>query len=421
MIIVPVDERLEKRAHAWLSDPGTRLHGIYAIHFFKSEENIRLLTALLADPDSSVRRDADKVLNDWGVSAAKPALPDETNRPGTTLQNVTIVHSSEGRTLPGRDAKLAFSDADHFYAIGNSRAIVYVPWASIFKRPTPAEADVMFAANVVNFDYDTEVRAISSDGRKAILATGVCGNEKKLAYLDTATGQRKEIPSDWYDLADSDALPALSGDGRLLSIYSENGTAESPMLVAVYDWPTRTLVAKRTSEYISAGGGFGGGVTVDGQIEFVNGRVGSKLIDLKTGALLGWFGTDSVRSPDGKWVVEFPDRSFNEKAPKEVLFKDGSNAQPRGKLNLDSPLTDDDLYGSITGAFCGNTGRFVVAREQSVALYSIPSGNLLASFPVSSWREPNADNRDVPTVACSPTGTRVAILSGSRLTFHDLR
>jgi hypothetical protein len=192
------------------------------------------------------------------------------------------------------------------------------------------------------------------------------------------------------------------------------------MKVTVYDWPTRTLVAARTSEYISAGGGFGGGVTTDGQIEFVNGRVGHKLVDLKTGRLLGWFGPDSVRSPDGKWAVEFPDLSFNEKAPKEVLLKDGSNAQPRGKLNLDSPLTDDDLYGSMSGAFCGNTGRLVVARGKAVALYSIPSGNLLANFPVSSWRDPKVDDMNVPTVACSPTGTRVAILSGSRLTFHDL-
>jgi hypothetical protein len=336
-------------------------------------------------------------------------------------QNVRIVGSSEGRTLPGRDAKLAFSDADHFYAIGNTRAIVYVPWATIFKRPTPADTVVMFAANVANFEFDTEVRAISSDGRKAILATGVCGNEKKLAFLDTATGQRKEIPSDWYDLTDSDAIAALSGDGRLLSIYSETGPAESPMAVTVYDWPTKTLVAKRTSEWISAGGSFGGGVTADGAVEFDNNRVGRKLVDLKTGRLLGKFGYDSARSPDGAWVVDFPDRNWNESAPKDVLIKDGTNGHTRGKLNLDSQLTDDDLYGSMTGAFCGNTVRFVVARQQSVSLYSIPSGNLLANFPVSSWRDPKVDDMNVATIACSPTGNRVAILSGSRLTFHDLK
>jgi hypothetical protein len=193
------------------------------------------------------------------------------------------------------------------------------------------------------------------------------------------------------------------------------------MAVSVYDWQTKSFVAKRTSELISARGWFGGGVTTESQIGFENGRVGSKLVDLKSGRLLGWFGPDSVRSPDGKWVVEFPDHSFNESAPKEVLLKDGANGQARGKLNLDSPLTDDDLYGSMEGAFCGNADRFVAARTQSVALYSIPSGKLLTNFPVSSWRDPKADDSAVATVACSPTGTRVAILSGSRLTFHDLK
>jgi hypothetical protein len=422
-IIVPADERLEKRAHVWLSDPSTRLHGLYAIHFFKSDENIRLLTALLTDPDSSVRQEADRVLKGWSVSVAKLTLQNETNRSGPAPQTVTIAHSSDGRTLPGRDAKLAFSDADHFYAIGNSRAILYVPWASIFKNPTPADTGVMFANNVVNFEFDTEVRAISSDGRKAILATGVCGNEKKLAFLDTVTGERQEIPSDWYDLTDSDAVGALSGDGRLLSFYSESGPTEAPMMVSIYDWPTKTLVAKRTSVMISAGGLFGGGVTTDGQVEFVSNRVGRKLVDLKTGRLLGWFGPDSIRSPDGKWVVEFPDLSFNEKPPKEVLLKDGTNGQTRTKFKLyiGANEMNAEIYGTMTGAFCGTTDRFILARSRDVAVYGIPSGEPLANFPPSSWRDPKADDTDRPTVACSPNGTRVAILSGSRLTFHDLK
>ena len=48
------------------------------------------------------------------------------------------------------------------------------------------------------------------------------------------------------------------------------------MTVTVYDWATKTLVAKQASENISAGGIDGGGVTVDGAIEFVNNRVGRK-------------------------------------------------------------------------------------------------------------------------------------------------
>jgi hypothetical protein len=429
MIIVPVDERLEKLAHGWLSDPSTRLHGIYALHFFKSDENIHLLTSLLTDPDNSVRRDAEKLLKDWGVDAANPAPQEETNygaqsniqKPSTPSQALRITNSSDVRTPPDAHSKLAFSDADHLYAIGNQRAILYISGDLLIQSPSPADARAMFADHIVNFEFDDELRAISPDGRKMIVAAGMCGIEPHLVFLDTLTSRREEIPRGWYDPGDFEVDAAFSGDDRLLSIYSESGTTEAPAMVSVYDWPTQTLVATRYSIYISAGGGFGGDITADGQIEFVNNRVGRKLVDLKTGRLLGWFGMDSVRSPDGKWVVEFPNLSFNETAPKEVLVKDGANAQPRGKLNLDSPLTDDDIYGSMNGAFCGNTSRLVVARANEVSLYAIPSGNLLANFPVSSWRNPRADERDVPTVACSPTGTRVAILSGSRLTFHDLK
>jgi hypothetical protein len=441
--VLDSEEKRDTTAVGVTSRGSEREEAAQALGYFPSEANAARLKFLLDDPAIEtddrngtqiyvLRRTAYEALSRMGMKVPKPVFqkeivpssPDTRSDPQkqtASLQTVTIVHSSDARTLPGRDAKLAFSDADHLIAIGNSRAILYVPWASIFKNPTPTDAGVMYAVNVVNFDYDTEVRAISSDGRKAILATGVCGNEKKLAFLDTTTGQRKEIPSEWYDLTDSDGVGALSGDGRLLSIYSESGPAESPMAVTVYDWPTKTLVAKRTSEWISAGGSFGGGVTTDGAVEFDNNRVGRKIVDLKTGRLLGKFGYDSARSPDGTWVVEFPDRTWNESLPKDVLIKDGTTGQTRGKLDMQ--LTDDETWGksAYVGSFCGNAGRFVSARAQSVALYSILSGNLLANFPVSSWRDPKADEMELPTVACSPTGARVAILSGSRLTFHDLK
>jgi hypothetical protein len=325
-------------------------------------------------------------------------------------QDVRIVRSSNARTPPDRDAKLAFSDANHFYAIGRSRALVYEVGAMMIGRP---------AATVDNLTPGTEIRSVTSDGRKAILAVADSSAHVHLVLLDTTTGQREDIPSSWYDPTDSDAIAALSGDGRLVSIYSESGPADSPMTVTVYDWPTKTLVVKRTSEYISAGGGFGGGVTTDGEIEFENNRVGRKIVDLKTGRLLGWFGFDSVRSPDGVWVVDFPDRTWNESAPKDVLLKDGTNGQTRGKLDLQ--VADDQTFGSMHGAFCGTTGRFVLAGGRAVALYTIAGGNLLASFPAASWRDPNVDDTDRPTVACSSSETRVAILSGSRLTFHDLK
>jgi hypothetical protein len=86
-IIVPADERLEKLAHTWLSDPGTRLRGLYALRFFKSDENIRLLTALVDDTDYSVRNEAAKILKGWGVDAANPALPVDANRPAPAAQS----------------------------------------------------------------------------------------------------------------------------------------------------------------------------------------------------------------------------------------------------------------------------------------------------------------------------------------------
>jgi len=416
MIIVPADERLEKRAQQWLSDPDTRLNGVYALRSFKSDENIRLLMALLSDADYPVRQQAYQVLKIWGVEVPKPAPRNDANplvpAPPVAPQNVSIARSYDAHMPPDEYVKLAFVDANHFYAIGSNRALVYEVGAIVNGRPP---------AIVAKFDPDTEVRSVTSDGRKAILVITDSPERFRLILLDSTTSKREDIPSSWYDSTDSEIPAALSGDGRLLSIYSEAGPTDSPMTVSVYDWQTKSLVAKRASELISAGGGFGGGVTTDGQIEFVNGRVGSKLVDLKSGRLLGRFGPDSVRSPDGKWVVEFPDQSFNESAPKEAIIKDGTNAQPRGKLNLDPPVGDNEIYGSISGAFCGTTGHFVVARGRTVTLYSIPSGSLVVNFPASSWRDPKADDTTRPTVACSPTGTRVAILSSSRLTFHDLK
>jgi hypothetical protein len=46
-------------------------------------------------------------------------------------QNVTVGAAFDARTPPDLGAKLAFSDADHLYAIGNSRAILYVNGALI--------------------------------------------------------------------------------------------------------------------------------------------------------------------------------------------------------------------------------------------------------------------------------------------------
>ena len=77
-IVVPIDERLEKRAHTLLSEPGNKniseghLVALGAIRFFKSDDNIRLLKGLLNDSDLAIRREASVVLKSWGVDAAEP-------------------------------------------------------------------------------------------------------------------------------------------------------------------------------------------------------------------------------------------------------------------------------------------------------------------------------------------------------------
>jgi hypothetical protein len=318
----------------------------------------------------------------------------------------SIGSARDASVAPDGGAKLAFSEDGKVLHAIESRAITY-------------DADTGAETKIVALAPDSSVPSVTSDGRTAIVALGISGAKIHLLLLDTETGQSEDIPSGWYDPTDPEVDDALSGDGRLISFYSENGPADQPLSVSVYDWPGKTLVAKRTSEYFSAGGAFGGGVTVDGAVEFDNDRVGVNVVDLKTGRLMGTFGLFSIRSPDGAWVIEFPDLSFDETAPKDVLVKDGANGQTRGKLDLQ--VADDEVYGSMNGAFCGTTGRFVVGRGRGVAMYDVRSGALLASFPATSWRDATATNTDSVEVACSSTGTRVAILSGTRLTIHDLK
>ena len=76
VVIIPVDERLEERAHAILRGErdGQRSVAVDALKYFKSDENIRLLTGLLSDPDPSIRRYASHELMGWGIDGVKPAV-----------------------------------------------------------------------------------------------------------------------------------------------------------------------------------------------------------------------------------------------------------------------------------------------------------------------------------------------------------
>ncbi|MGA1983444.1 MAG: hypothetical protein ABSG84_13385 [Acidobacteriaceae bacterium] len=272
--------------------------------------------------------------------------------------------------------------------------------------------------HAVNLPADTNIQSVTSDGATAVVSANASTNHPHLSLLDTATGQLQPIPESWYQ-PDSDMDAAISGDGRFISIYSETESA-TPMTVTVYDWQTKTLVATRTSAFVAAGGIVGGGVTEDGEVEFDGNRVGSTIVDLKSGRVMAQFGPSSLRSPNGAWAVEFPNLSWDESASRDFLLKDGKTGRTLGKLDIHLP--DSELFGDmIYGAFCGATPRFIVAGDHSVAAYALPSGKLLASFPASTWKDASAEDTAFASVACSPAGTRVAILSGTRLTFHDLK
>jgi hypothetical protein len=321
------------------------------------------------------------------------------------LQQLRITSS---RNVSGAEpgAQLAFSENGQLLRVIGKRVTTY-------NATTGAEV-----GNVV-LDTGARILSITANGQTVLFAVPVPASATHVRLFDAGTGRTQDLPRDWYDADSNDPTAAISANGRLISIYSDGGPADRPMVVTVYDWLMKRRVARQTSEYISAGGLFGGGVTVDGVVEFVNNREGRKLVTLDTGRFIESFGYLSVRSANGAWVVEFPNRTWNESAPKDVLVKDGATAAIRGKLAVE--IADDEAYGAVTGAFCGATRRFVLARHGSVAVYSIPSGNLLVEFPSSIWRDTSANADDRMRVACSPTGTRVGILAGTRLTIHDLR
>jgi hypothetical protein len=330
--------------------------------------------------------------------------------------------AAPAQILPSEDLSLRFSrDGSLLRVIGRSPS---APGQLQHVRAVTYAAQTGAVVHIVDLQPDTDVDSITSDGATAIVTTSTstenisASHENEgLFLLDTATGKLQAVPRSWYG-PDSDWDAAISGDGRLVSIYSETDSP-TPMTVTVYDWPAKTHVATRTSEYVAAGGSMDGSVTEDGEVEFDGNRVGSTIVNLKTGRVMAQFGPSSVRSPNGAWAVQFPNLSWDESSSKRVLVKNGKTGLTLGKLAVQ--VTDTELYGQFSGAFCGNTARFIMVSDSAVAAYALPSGKLLASLPASDWRDASATDIASPSVACSPSGTRVAILSGTRLTFHDLK
>jgi hypothetical protein len=267
---------------------------------------------------------------------------------------------------------------------------------------------------------NTEFFSATTDGRTLVISVDRSLPEAKahLFLFDTATGRTQDIPSSWFDADERNPYSKISGDGRLVSAYTESGPGDWPLVVSVYDWPTKTLAAKQATGY-PAGGVPSGGVTVDGKIEFSNSRSGGDVVDPETGRSLVIAGFNSLRSPDGAWVVEFPNLSIGQ-PPWEVIIKNGSNGKVVG--NLDVRISDDDAkWEWARSAFCGTSGKFIAATTDSVQAFEIPSGKKIAEFPKTTWQDPDAAKTDPGvTVACSSNAKRVAIRSGARLTLHHL-
>jgi hypothetical protein len=275
------------------------------------------------------------------------------------------------------------------------------------------------AIHVVDLEADTWFLSATTDGSIAIVSIDRDRKDARVRILrvDLETGQTQQLPSTWFDEDDHNPHVQISGDGLLVSSYSEEGPKDSPEVVSVYRWPSKGIVAKQMSGF-HAGGIDWGGVTSDGRIDFGNNRAGSRIVDPKTGQTLVSYGPLSVRSPNGAWVIEFPNPDYGSEE-KELPILNGMDGERIGKLELS--LTDEEANWWWQGAFCGGSGRFIAAGPDEVFAFEVPSGTKLASFPPESWKDPNTKTKTTADVACSPTGNRVAIRSGARLTIHDLK
>jgi hypothetical protein len=271
--------------------------------------------------------------------------------------------------------------------------------------------------HVWNFGSDTTLLSASSDGRRLVIAVhrGTVGARVRVFLFDTKTGRSQDVPSNWFDVDDYLAWAEISGNGRLVSTYSESGPQNGPVVVSVYNWRTKKLLARQSTGYPATGGSWGG-VTEDGKINIANSRTGSEIVDPKTGRVMVMLGVYSFRSQDGAWIVEFPNAEFLD-APIAPIIENGMSGQELGRLDL--PMKDDAQSGRWRGAFCGTSGRFFAASPASASAYELLSGKRVASFPVEAWQDKNQID-STPAVACSANGKRVAIRSGVRLTLHDL-
>lgn len=275
-------------------------------------------------------------------------------------------------------------------------------------------------SQILNLGPDTSFLSATSDGRSAVISVsrGREDAQVQLLLVDMDTGKTQSIPSKWFDADDHNPHAQISAHGRLVSAFTESGPENGPLIVTLYNWRTKRLIAKQATGY-PAGGFSWGGVTGDGKIEFLNNRVGGVIVDPKTGRLIVSVGAYSYRSLDGAWIVEFPNLLYGD-APREITIKNGLGGQAAGKLDLE--ITDEKENWVWRAAFCGTSGRFIAATYDTVQAFEIPSGRKITDFPEDTWKDAKAINTDhTVNVSCSSNGKRVAIRSGTRLTLHHLK
>lgn len=265
------------------------------------------------------------------------------------------------------------------------------------------------------FGAGRRLLAASFDASRAVLYDGTV-----LVAVDVASGARRPLPVAWTEDRTADDLAlevSLSADGRWLGLSSAD---DGGLRVRTFDLASLTATDVHRHEPISAGGVDADGIGLDGRtIEFVNSRVGTLLVDRTTDRAGPAFGPDCVRSPDGRWVVEFPDRTFVPeeewpRLPKTGVVKDGPTGAVRGALALE--LADRELGGQAHGAFCGISDRFVSFSAAGLGMYEVPSGKRV-------WKAPAAPAEIAAPrfgaglmLACSPDARRVAFVAGQRLT-----
>jgi hypothetical protein len=271
-----------------------------------------------------------------------------------------------------------------------------------------------------NLGPGTVFLTATPDGRIAIIAEdgGPERKRRKLWLVDTETGKKQEIPVKWFAPEEYEPYARISADGRLVSASTCCGTHNAPLVVTVYDWRTKKLVAEQSTD-APAGGLSLGGVTEDGKIQFLSNRRGGEVVDPKTGRVLVKVGPHFYRSVNGAWVVDFSG-PVNGETPEEVVIKDGRPGEIAGKLDLDITDDENNNWEWARGAFCGTSGRFVAWNNETMQAFEIPSGKKVAELPVASWKGSD-QNSPSATLACSADGKRVAIRSGDRLTLHDLK